>query len=334
MTTRRSSRLRSAGATTSLLWIGAVGACSPVMQPPTDEASAPSIPLSDWRRHASFTEVGGHRLAYWEAGDPRREAIVLIHGFPSAAWDWQHLWNPLAEDYHVIAIDLLGFGYSDKPKDHAYTMSEQADMVLGVVRQLNVVRFHVIAHDYGVTVAQEILARHRDGDGFLASLCLLNGGVFPEAQHHPILMKLLKGPLGTYLVKLQSKERFTQRLSAVFGPKTRPMEDHLDGYWSLLTEQRGVNAIPALIQYIDERHLFRDRWVGALEATDVPVRLIVGTFDEISGENMVRRYEQVIEDPDIVRLPDIGHYPQLEAPHQVLAAYRAFMQAIHPALDH
>ena len=83
-----------------------------------------------------------------------------------------------------------------------------------------------------------------------------------------------------------------------------------------------------LIAYIPERRVQRDRWVQAMQRGEVPLRVIDGAVDPISGEHMVARYEALIPNPDTVLLPDIGHYPHTEAPVQVLKHYLAFRETI------
>jgi pimeloyl-ACP methyl ester carboxylesterase len=78
--------------------------------------------------------------------------------------------------------------------------------------------------------------------------------------------------------------------------------------------------MPKLIGYMAERREHRERWVGALCKTKVPVRLIDGLVDPISGAHMVARYRELVPNPDIVELPGVGHYPQLEAPDKVVTA--------------
>ena len=80
----------------------------------------------------------------------------------------------------------------------------------------------------------------------------------------------------------------------------------------------------APFHYILDRREHRERWVGAMQRTSVPLRLIDGPVDPISGAHMVERYRQLIPRPDTVMLDGIGHYPQTEAPEQVLAHYLAF----------
>ena len=83
-----------------------------------------------------------------------------------------------------------------------------------------------------------------------------------------------------------------------------------------------------LIRYMPERRVNRERWVTAMQATAVPLRVIDGAVDPISGAHMVARYRELIAKPDTVLLEGIGHYPQTEAPDQVLAHYLQFRQRL------
>jgi pimeloyl-ACP methyl ester carboxylesterase len=88
-----------------------------------------------------------------------------------------------------------------------------------------------------------------------------------------------------------------------------------------------------LIGYIPERRVQRDRWVAAMQRGEVPLRVIDGEVDPISGAHMVARYRELIPNPDAVLLTDIGHYPQIEAPCEVLKHYLAFRdQQVLPPL--
>ena len=89
-------------------------------------AALPGIPLEAWRRRGRTLDFKGFPIRYWEAGQGR--PLLLIHGFPSAAWDWHYLWEPLAQRYRVLVCDLLGFGDSAKPRAHRYSLLEQADL--------------------------------------------------------------------------------------------------------------------------------------------------------------------------------------------------------------
>lgn len=281
------------------------------------------IPLCVWRKHSRTFVFRGHSIRYWTAG--QGEPLLLIHGFPTASWDWHYLWQPLAQRYRVIACDMLGFGDSAKPLNHNYSLLEQADLQQALLADLQIEQpIHVLAHDYGDSVAQELLARHYEQRIEVASCVFLNGGLFPET-HRPVLMqKLLLSPLGWMIGRAFNRDGLVKSFRHIFGPQTGPSESELDDFWSLIETHRGTRIMHKLIGYIPERRVQRDRWVAAMQRDEVPLRVIDGEVDPISGAHMVERYRQLIADADTVLLPGIGHYPQIEAPVQVLKHYLAF----------
>nr|WP_059391194.1 alpha/beta hydrolase [Pseudomonas toyotomiensis] len=288
----------------------------------------PGIALDEWRAQSQALHFRGHTIRYWTAGDTQAQPLLLIHGFPSASWDWHRLWAPLAGRYRLIACDMLGFGYSAKPRGHAYSLLEQADLQQALLAHIGERRpVHVLAHDYGDSVAQELIARHQDGQLQLASCVFLNGGLFPET-HHPVrVQKLLLGPLGPLIGRLFSRRKLAQSFARIFGPHTQASEAELDALWQLVAYNNGPAVMHRLIRYMPERRQQRQRWVTAMQATTLPMRVIDGAFDPISGAHMVARYRELIADADTVLLDGIGHYPQLEAPAEVLEHYLQFRDA-------
>ncbi|MDH1009812.1 alpha/beta hydrolase [Pseudomonas nicosulfuronedens] len=287
------------------------------------------IALRDWRAQGCDFTFRGHAVRYWSAGSGA--PLLLIHGFPTASWDWHYLWQPLAERYRVIACDMLGFGDSAKPRGHDYRILEQADLQQALLQHLGVREpVHLLVHDYGNSVGQELLARHEEGAFNLASLAFLNGGLFPETHRAVLSQKLLLGPFGFLFGRLFDRQRLAQNFAKVFGPQTQPSEAELDAFWELIRHNDGPRVMHRLIHYILDRRQHRERWVGAMQRTSVPLRLIDGPEDPISGAHMVVRYRELIPQPDTVELPGIGHYPQVEAPEQVLQHYLAFRQERAP----
>lgn len=285
------------------------------------------IALADWRAQAREFEFRGHQLRYWEAG--QGEPLLLIHGFPSGSWDWHYLWQPLAERYRVIACDMLGFGFSAKPRGHAYSLLEQADIQQHLLQILGGSHYHILAHDYGDSVAQELLARDLEGERQMGSLCFLNGGLFPETHRPVLLQKLLMSPIGFLIGRRFSRERLAANFGKVFGADTQPDEQELDAFWAMIETNNGPAVMHRLIGYMAERRVHRERWVGAMQRTSVPLRVIDGAADPISGAHMVARYRELIPQPDTMLLEGIGHYPQVEAPEQVLAGYLAFRDRLN-----
>ena len=292
------------------------------------------IDEQQWRAAGQYGQHRGHRI-FFRDSDPAdaRPALILIHGFPTASWDWAPIWPALCERYRVIAQDMIGFGWSDKPRNYAYSIMDQADLHEGLLSDLGVRKALVLAHDYGDTVAQELLARDLERrkagqPGFeIQALCLLNGGLFPELHRARLIQKLLNSPIGGLVSALSSERVFRRSFSAVFGPQTQPSPADLASFWAMMLHQNGHRISHLLIRYIRDRRRHRARWVGALQQAVQPLRLINGLLDPVSGAHMVQRYRELVPDPDVVELPGVGHYPQVEAPQEVLEAALAFFDA-------
>jgi pimeloyl-ACP methyl ester carboxylesterase len=295
---------------------------SGLMTPPTFES---------WQAGGRRFSHRNHQIFWQASGAGGGETLICIHGFPTASWDWHALWPALCQRFsRVIALDMIGFGWSDKPDPYPYSIFDQADLHESLLLAEGVTRCHILAHDYGVTVAQELLARHEQrraaGDPSLElqSVCLLNGGLFPETHRARLAQKLLLTPLGPLIAAALSERDFSRSFSALFGKKSKPDAVEMNQFWQLFSNGRGKRIAPRLLGYIAERRAHRERWVGALQAAQVPLRLINGPVDPVSGEHMVRRFRELVPQPDTVLLPDVGHYPQVEDPTGVLAAFMEF----------
>jgi len=293
------------------------------------------IPLRVWRTRGHDFVFRGHTIRYWAAG--QGEPLLLLHGFPTASWDWHYLWQPLSRQYRVIACDMLGFGDSDKPRDHSYSLVEQAELQQALLEHLGIRQpVHVLAHDYGVSVAQELLARDGEGRFEMASCVFLNGGLFPEAHRALWVQKLLLGRMGWLIGRMFDRHSLDRDFSRVFGPDTRPTESELDDFWSLIAANRGHYILYRLINYIPERIVQRERWVQAMQQGRVPMRFINGAADPVSGRHMVERYRELVPNPDTVLIPTVGRYPHTEAPALVLRFYEEFRAAVsnfRPAIN-
>lgn len=289
--------------------------------------------LEDWKNEGGYLKYGSHTVFYRDDGQGE-DILICIHGFPTSSWDWHLLWPELTKRFRVIAPDMLGFGFSDKPQEDVYSIDYQTTLHETLLRCLEVKQAYILAQDYGDTITQELLARYEDRKknnqtGFeIKGICFLNGGMFPEAHQALLIQKLLMSPLGAIFSKLISEGQFKKGFTAMFGPNTKPTEREVDNYWQLLKYNNGTAAAHKIIRYLEERKKFRNRWVGAMQTTKVPLRLINGMFAPTSGQAMADRYRELIPNPDVVPLHNIGHYPQIEAPEKVLDALLEFLSNI------
>ncbi len=282
-----------------------------------------------WKEKGGHQDVLGRRLFFVEEDRAHKESVLLVHGFPTSSFDWEPIWETLAAKYNLLAPDLLAFGFSDKPYPHTYSIHEQADLVIELTRLRGIRACHILAHDYGDTVVQEIMARSNAGElpFQISSVCFLNGGLFPETHKALFIQKLLLSPLGPLINKLTTKKQFDKSFSRVFGPKTKPTAQQLREFWNIINSDGGRHIFHTLITYMRDRRENRERWIDAIADFTGPVALINGSYDPVSGAHMVARFTELLGEPEFTReYANIGHYPAVEAPDSVAADYLAFLR--------
>jgi pimeloyl-ACP methyl ester carboxylesterase len=249
-------------------------------------------------------------------------SMTLLHGFPSSSHDWAKVATTLASRYALLAPDLLGFGASDKPADHDYSIHEQADLVEALWRHEDVRSTVVVAHDYSVSVTQELLARRAEDalEVDLVAVHLLNGGLYPDLHRpEPVQTALLDPVQGPQVSAMMNAQTIAAALAPTFAPGHDATSDSAD-IWASMSRDDGHLNSHRLIRYMTDRRTHERRWVDALESTDVPLAFIWGMLDPISGAHVAERIRERIPAAPLLALDDVAHWPPLEAPSAVASA--------------
>jgi pimeloyl-ACP methyl ester carboxylesterase len=268
----------------------------------------------------------------WTFDRPGEDAaatpVLVLHGFPSSAFDFADAIDRIAAGRRVVALDFPGFGLSCKPVDHGYSLFEQADVVLEIARAVGLERAHVWAHDMGTSVATELLARRERQLCPLGieSLTLMNGSVHVELAHLTLGQKVLRSPLGNVFARLNSRTTFERQLRRTFGRE--PEEATLHAMWDLLSRDDGAARLPVTIGYVTERKRFRRRWIGALERFDRPLLVAWGRRDPVAVMAIAEKLAEGTAGARFETWDDLGHWPQVEDPPRVAATVSAFWDAL------
>lgn len=196
-------------------------------------------PVEEWGRRGHPEQFRGRRIhCFHQRGEG--PLLLLLHGFPTCSYDWREL-IALEPGRAILAFDCLGFGLSDKPRDHDYSLAWQADLATELVRRHGGGPVYLVAHDMGTSVATELLARDIDGEleMDLAGALLFDGSVIIERASLTPGQKLLRSRLGPVLAPLSSGAFFRQQLGSVFS-KEHPMsaEEGAD-QWALMRFKGG-----------------------------------------------------------------------------------------------
>lgn len=280
--------------------------------------------IDDWYASSSAFQWRGNDVSYRATGNG--VPMLLVHGFPTAGCDWSDIATSLEKHFRLVVPDMLDYGRSRNPLGKTWHIHDQADMIEALLDSLDVRSCHLLIHDVGDTVGQELIARQNDEALSLSidSVVLMNGGIFP-AHHRPrSAQKLLLSPLGPLAARLVGKKRFMSALAEVFGSGTRPDGEALDALWHVSVGVNGKASLARRIQYMNDRREHEARWVGALRETDLRMLMINGVDDPVSGAHLCDVIERELPSMSVIRLPGIGHFPPLEAPDECVRHILAF----------
>jgi pimeloyl-ACP methyl ester carboxylesterase len=270
--------------------------------------------VAAWQRSGELVELAGHRI-FVRHRDGGGTPVLLLHGYPSSSYDWRHAFQ-LVAGRALTAFDFLGFGLSDKPPDHRYSLFGQADLVEAVARRYCDRSAVLVAHDMGTSVATELLARDLEGrlPFKLAAVLLFNGSMVLERASLTISQKILRSKLGPVAARLSSERAFRAQFARIFSSEHPLTREEASDQWSLLAHNRGHRLLDRLTFYLHERVTEAPRWHGALRDWPGVLELAWAGRDPVCTEAVLQAILELRPGAPVTRLAKLGHYPQLEDP--------------------
>lgn len=275
---------------------------------------------NEWKSKGNFIQVNNNRLFVIDTNNDSntsQKSMVILHGYPTSSFDFYKVLPELSKNYRLILHDHLGFGFSDKPKDVNYSLVTQADIALELWRQLGLKKIYLFAHDYGTSVATEIIARYNANelDIEIEQLILTNGSIHIELSQLRTIQKLLKHKfLGKYVAKLTNFTIFRKNMKNIYFDSSKVTDFELKEMWELIELNGGRKVIHKLTQYINERYLYWDRWIGALKETRVQTKIIWAKNDPIAVPAIAKLLGKEIPNNTLFWMENTGHFLMLENP--------------------
>ncbi|MFC3194000.1 alpha/beta fold hydrolase [Marinicella sediminis] len=270
---------------------------------------------SQWQSQGQFIHINGHRHFYLDTGGTL-PCLLVLHGYPTCSFDYHKALPLLSRHYRVVIHDHLGFGLSDKPLNYSYSLMEQTDQAIQLWQALNITEATILAHDYGTSIATEILARHNRNlyVGFaLQHVVLCNGSMHIELSQLRLIQKLLLNKLiGPWVAKRTSQTVFNRNMRKLYFAPGKVDAAELDTLWQLMVHNEGRCVLHQITGYIRERHQYWHRWIGALQKTPLPVRIIWAMNDPVAVAAMAGVLHKEIMNSELIELDGLGHFPMLE----------------------
>jgi pimeloyl-ACP methyl ester carboxylesterase len=262
--------------------------------------------------YSRFVDVDGVRVHYQEAGDAEGPPMILIHGFATSNLVWSKVFLDFAAaGFRVIAPDLLGYGYSDKPRDLDYTIARQAEMVVDFMKQLGIERAVLIGSSYGAAVAATVALDHPD----MVEKLILVGAVNNNRPTRYLLMRLFGSPIiGDILSPLLVGSRLLlrKRMKRVYDKHSWVLDERrVDARHLPLSTRNAHRAIIRTVRRWDAERVSRDAHL-----LTQPTLLVWGDTDREVPLQDGERLHEAIPGSRLIVFRDCGHLPHEEYPER------------------
>jgi len=281
-----------------------------------------------WQSLGQYFDYKNHKIWYLDQGNAK-EYILVLHGYPTSSYDYFKILETLSSTYRVIIPDHLGFGLSDKPKNYSYSLVDQADVIEALINKLNIEQCHLIAHDYGTSIATELIARHNSANlSFeIDQLILCNGSIHIEFSQLRLIQKLLLNKvIGPTIAPFISLKTFERNMRNIFYNADSLSQEEVKIMWQFIEYNKGKRVIPKITQYIRERRSKWDRWIGGLKKTQLNTLILWSAEEPVAVPIIAKTLNSEIKNSHIIWLENCGHFPMLECPEDWVKPVMDFIE--------
>ena len=258
-----------------------------------------------------FVEASGLRLHYREAG--QGDPVLLLHGWPTSSHLWRDVMGPIAENHRVIALDLPGFGQSDKPLDVSYSFRYFERVLSDFLDRLAIDKTSLVVHDLGGPIGLYWACCNSER---LDKLALLNTLVYPEMSWAVVLfVAAIKMPIVRSI--LASPWGLKQALRMGVHDKTRLTREAIEGTLAPFATKPARRALLKAGGNLSPKGFVQiARWLPSMGN---PVCCIYGERDRILPDvaQTMQRVRSDVAHANVTALPDCGHFLQEERPEQI-----------------
>ena len=291
----------------------ALGSCAPLVANHDSEVQFRTVK----------TPAGPVRLAVIERGQGR--PILLLHGFATSSYTWHAIIPELSKNHRVIAIDLRGFGASDKPIDDHYSIQDQTEAVQAFVEQENLRDLTVIGHSFGGGIALVMaLNAEQQRKPRIRNIVLID--FLAYRQPMPIFFRLLQipmvGDLSMTLVPPEIQAGQGLRL-AYYDPDKITGQDVAE-YANTLYSPAAKHALTKTIEQLVPDNI--DEIASRYKTIKMPALIVWCQQDKVVPVVLGLRLHEEMRSSELALFSQCGHMPQEEKPEDTLAAIQAFLK--------
>jgi pimeloyl-ACP methyl ester carboxylesterase len=278
--------------------------------------------------HEEIT-LHGHRVSYRRAG--WGPVIVLVHGITGSSLTWEHVIEPLAERYTVVAPDLLGHGESAKPRGD-YSLGAYASGIRDLLAAIGHDRATVVGHSLGGGVAMQMAYQFPER---CERLVLVSSGGLGREVH--LLLRAAVLPGSEFVLPLLASQGLIGRLDAVgafLGRLGLRAGADLDEMWRGFSSLQDADARAAFIHTLRTILDPGGQRVSAVDrlylAAEMPSLIMWGERDPIIPFRHGLRASETMPGSHFVSFPRAGHFPYRDDPRRFVRELTDFMESTEP----
>ena len=278
-------------------------------------------------RYATET-VDGINIFYREAGDAAKQAIVLLHGFPSSSHQYREVLSALGDEFYVVAPDYPGFGYSEKSSidEYVYSFENLATTMAAFLKQKGINNYFLMIHDYGAPVGFRIATANPDD---IAGFIVMNGNAYEEGFSDLTAQTLSKTRTPEDEATKIESFMSLDGIKWLYTTGTRNPDNLNPDGWHLdraIISEPHVTALnlELLYDYPNNIPLYAN-WQKYLRETQPPILIVWGKNDPIFPESGAAAYKKDVKKIDY-NIYDTGHFPLEENASEIIDKIRDFLR--------
>ena len=261
-------------------------------------------------------KVNNLDIAYSRSG--KGEVVVLIHGITTSSFIWRNIIPKLSTDFDVIAVDLLGCGSSSTDLHADYSIKNQADLIFGLLKNLNIKKAHFVGHDIGGGIAQIIAVRYSD---FVLDLVLINTIGYNYWPVQPITA--MRTPIFRQLAMMSLDMGMLQKLIKRGLYKKENITDEFKSLvWNEMGDKKRRKSFLHLAKCLNNQDLMEI--TEDLRGINFPVLIIRGEGDLYLNSIISRKLHQDIPKSSLVTIKTGGHFIQEDEPDLIVKNILSF----------
>ncbi len=277
-----------------------------------------------------FTEddvaIDGVRL-HLQRGGEGDPPVVFVHGFGGSAFSWRFLWPVFSKHHRVMALDLPGHGYAERPHEFDYSAIHIGRMLVTLLEKEGLKNVILIGNSYGgaVSVAAILDAMEKQGadQDLISKLVLIDSAGYPQKLPGHVAIMVVPGLNRLLPAMIPPKLMIRTIVRSMYGEKKRVTKDQIREYTNVYSVPGTRRSYRGYVRDMRPENI--GEYIAKYKTIKVPTLVITGDKDKVVPPAIAERFHRDIEGSKLVVVKGSGHIPQEEDPDAVLAALAEFL---------